>query len=62
VTLRPRDFNSRPRLEAVRPLPRELDTPPVTKTYFVIAKMRFSRNNILVEELHLEADFESVFE
>jgi hypothetical protein len=33
VTLRPRDFRSRPREEAVRPLPRLDATPPVTKTW-----------------------------
>jgi hypothetical protein len=31
VTLRPRHLRSRPSEEAVRPLPRELETPPVTK-------------------------------
>ena len=38
VTLRPLDFSKRPRAEAVRPLPRELDTPPVTKTNLAIVK------------------------
>src|SRR5580698_5259122 len=31
VTLKPRSLSSRPRLEAVRPLPRLEATPPVTK-------------------------------
>src|ERR1700685_269818 len=31
VTRSPRHFRSRPSEEAVRPFPRELDTPPVTK-------------------------------
>jgi hypothetical protein len=35
VTRRPRDFNRLPRLEAVRPFPREEATPPVTKTCLV---------------------------
>jgi hypothetical protein len=30
----PRALRSRPMLAAVMPLPRELVTPPVTKTYF----------------------------
>src|SRR5438067_9828008 len=34
VTRRPRLFRSRPRDEAVRPLPSELATPPVTKMCF----------------------------
>ena len=34
VTRRPRAFSSRPSDEAVRPLPRELATPPVTKMCF----------------------------
>jgi len=36
VTFKPRDFKSRPSEEAVRPFPSELETPPVTKTNFVI--------------------------
>jgi hypothetical protein len=35
VTLRPRLDSSAPSELAVRPLPREDTTPPVTKTYFV---------------------------
>src|SRR5690606_2022756 len=35
VTRRPRDLRSRPREEAVRPLPKELATPPVTKMCLV---------------------------
>ena len=31
VTRKPRSFNSRPREEAVKPFPKELATPPVTK-------------------------------
>jgi hypothetical protein len=34
VTRRPRLFSKRPNEAAVRPLPRELDTPPVTKMCF----------------------------
>src|SRR5690625_7226233 len=37
VTLSPRDFKSRPKLEAVRPLPRLEATPPVTKRCLVLA-------------------------
>src|SRR5688572_23137451 len=37
VTRRPRDLSSRPRLEAVRPLPSDDATPPVTKTCLVTA-------------------------
>ena len=35
VTRSPRAFNRLPRLEAVRPFPREEATPPVTNTCFV---------------------------
>jgi hypothetical protein len=35
VTFRPRNLSSRPRDAAVSPLPSELETPPVTNTYFV---------------------------
>src|SRR5947208_12629617 len=35
VTRSPRDLRSRPSEDAVRPLPRELETPPVTKMCFV---------------------------
>src|SRR3954453_1414154 len=35
VTRRPRDFSRRPSEEAVRPLPSEEATPPVTKMCFV---------------------------
>src|SRR5688500_5565664 len=41
VTLRPRDLRSRPRLEAVRPLPSEEATPPVTKMCFVVSATGF---------------------
>lgn len=34
VTLRPRERNSRPKLEAVKPFPRDEATPPVTKMCF----------------------------
>src|SRR5664280_2998650 len=37
-TARPRALRSRPTLAAVMPLPREEVTPPVTKTYFAIAR------------------------
>src|SRR3954470_5789231 len=36
VTRRPREVSSRPRLEAVSPLPRDEATPPVTKTCLVV--------------------------
>src|SRR6478735_8290925 len=36
VTRKPREVSNRPRLEAVRPLPREDATPPVTKMCLVI--------------------------
>lgn len=36
VTRRPRAFSSAPRLEAVRPLPRDEATPPVTKMCLVV--------------------------
>ena len=36
VTRRPRSFSSRPSDDAVRPLPSELATPPVTKMCFGI--------------------------
>jgi hypothetical protein len=35
VTRRPRILSNRPREDAVRPFPRELATPPVTKMCFV---------------------------
>ena len=35
VTFRPRSASKRPRDAAAIPLPSELTTPPVTKTYFV---------------------------
>src|SRR4029077_2982483 len=35
VTRRPRHLSNRPSEEAVRPLPSEEETPPVTKTYLV---------------------------
>jgi hypothetical protein len=35
VTRRPRHLRSRPSEEAVRPLPRDDDTPPVKKMYLV---------------------------
>src|SRR4051812_18233895 len=38
VTRRPRSFNNRPSDDAVRPLPRELATPPVTKMCFGIGE------------------------
>src|SRR4051795_2294394 len=41
VTRRPRERRSRPRLEAVRPLPREEATPPVTKMCFVVSATGF---------------------
>src|ERR1035437_6099384 len=37
-TASPRALRSRPTLAAVMPLPREEVTPPVTKTYFAIAR------------------------
>src|SRR4051812_4326318 len=40
VTRNPRDLSSRPRAEAVSPLPRELATPPVTKMCFVTGSHR----------------------
>ena len=46
VTRRPRHLSSRPSEEAVRPLPSEEDTPPVTKTYLVklgASRASFSR-------------------
>ena len=36
VTRRPREVSSRPRLEAVSPLPRDEATPPVTKMCLVM--------------------------
>src|ERR1700688_1278998 len=53
VTLRPRDLRSRPREEAVRPLPRELDTPPVTKTNLVIRKPPLPRNTSIARRCDL---------
>ena len=47
VTRRPRERSSRPRLEAVRPLPSEEATPPVTNTCLVGALA--SRGSILPE-------------
>src|ERR1035437_5063719 len=47
-TARPRALRSRPTLAAVMPLPREEVTPPVTKTYFAIARFSsggFSNSN-----------------
>src|SRR5580698_3125457 len=49
VTLRPRDLRSRPSEEAVNPLPRELDTPPVTKTNLVIRKPPLPRNTSIAK-------------
>ena len=43
VTRRPRLFNSRPNDDAVRPLPNELATPPVTKMCFVKTLLHTSR-------------------
>ena len=40
VTRRPRNFRSRPSDEAVKPLPKELATPPVTKMCFGILTSR----------------------
>ena len=42
VTFSPRASSNAPRLAAAIPLPRELNTPPVTNTYLVIA---YSNNN-----------------
>src|SRR6478609_8429759 len=41
VTRRPRERRSRPRLDAVRPLPSEEATPPVTKMCFVVSTTGF---------------------
>src|SRR6187399_119439 len=43
LTGTPRAFRMRPMLAAVMPLPRELVTPPVTKTYFGIGPLCTSR-------------------
>src|SRR6187431_2068046 len=43
LTGTPRAFRMRPMLAAVMPLPRELVTPPVTKTYFGIGLLCTSR-------------------
>ena len=52
VTRRPRDFSRRPSEDAVRPFPRELATPPVTKMCFVTTRsssaVRLSRRNLTV--------------
>src|ERR1039458_6190741 len=49
VTLSPRDLSRRPSEEAVRPLPRELDTPPVTKTNLVIRQPPLPRNTSIAK-------------
>ena len=51
VTRRPRDFRRLPRLEAVRPFPREEATPPVTNTCLV--GVAASRGSILPERVRL---------
>src|SRR5580692_8966465 len=53
VTLRPRDLSRRPSEEAVRPLPRELDTPPVTKTNLVIRRPPLPRNTSIAKRSDL---------
>ena len=43
VTRKPRAFSSRPSDDAVRPFPRELATPPVTKMCFVTTRSSLGR-------------------
>ena len=51
TTCRPRERRSLPKLEAVRPLPNEETTPPVTKICLV---MEFSARTVRIEVLTME--------